>query len=74
MTSIPVTYRCLKCGVGKLEAAEGMLPVHCETIARRESAEMTLWHLHTELTEIKDQLKAMQSMIRNLANEERNRK
>jgi hypothetical protein len=72
MTIPAVTYRCLKCGTGKLEAADGMVPVHCETIARRESAEMTLWHLHTELLAIKEELATMRSMILNL--NERNRR
>jgi hypothetical protein len=66
MTTPAITYRCLKCGTGKLEASEGMIPVHCETIARRESAEMTLWHLHTELIAIKEELATMRSMILNL--------
>jgi hypothetical protein len=74
MTTPAITYRCLKCGTGKLEASEGMIPVHCETVARRESAEMTLWHLYTELEEIKKQLSAMQNAVNSLVYNERNRR
>jgi len=74
MTTPAITYRCLKCGTGKLEAAEGMIPVHCETVARRESAEMTLWHLHTELMEVKEQLNALLRAVTPLIDKERNRR